>query len=333
MMEKINKLQKFTIIRLSALGDIVLTTGVMKYFYEKHGYTFNVITKSKFSDLFVKHPAVKEVIALEDEQIEGLNLIKTWQDLAKKYKDSVLVDLHDNLRTNILGYLWKARVLRYNKFDIQRRLFLFSKLKFFADNLNEFNVTQRYARAINNDFASRKALMPKLYLTDDEFITAADNLRNFSEKPIALHPYATYKSKSWAVENWQNLIEKLDKNSKPYIVIGHGDGFKIKPENDFRNKYSLRESAALLANSSVLITNDSGPMHLASSVGVPVVALFGPTVAEWGFYPSGKEDIVFEHKLKCRPCSLHGKIDCKNSFECLTKTNVETVYNALTKFM
>lgn len=76
---------------------------------------------------------------------------------------------------------------------------------------------------------------------------------------------------------------------------------------DFTNRTDLRQLIALLAQADALVTGDSGPMHLASGVSTPVVALFGPTCREWGFFPTGENDRVLQAPLACRPCSLHGQ--------------------------
>ena len=91
-------------------------------------------------------------------------------------------------------------------------------------------------------------------------------------------------------------------------------------------KTGLRETAALIKRCSVFVTNDSGPMHMATAVGTPVVAIFGPTVRGFGFSPLGKS-VVVESELKCRPCTLHGSDRCpKGHFECMKKITADSVF-------
>jgi heptosyltransferase-2 len=94
---------------------------------------------------------------------------------------------------------------------------------------------------------------------------------------------------------------------------------------------SLRASAALIARASVLVTNDSAPLHLATAVGTPVVALFGPTVPTFGFGPRGARDRVVEHAaLPCRPCSAHGPATCPlGHHRCMRELSVESVVAAV----
>lgn len=94
---------------------------------------------------------------------------------------------------------------------------------------------------------------------------------------------------------------------------------------------SLRASAALIARAAVLVTNDSAPLHLATAVGTPIVALFGPTVTAFGFGPRGARDRVVEHaSLVCRPCSAHGPMTCPlGHHRCMRELSVESVATAV----
>ncbi|MBR5733991.1 MAG: hypothetical protein IKX79_00425 [Desulfovibrionaceae bacterium] len=91
----------------------------------------------------------------------------------------------------------------------------------------------------------------------------------------------------------------------------------------------MRETAALISLAAALVTGDSGPMHLASAVGTPVAALFGPTARAWGFMPQGTRDIVLQKALPCRPCSLHGAKTCPRGQECMTGITPDEVMDAL----
>jgi heptosyltransferase II len=85
---------------------------------------------------------------------------------------------------------------------------------------------------------------------------------------------------------------------------------------------------------SVYVTNDSGPMHLAAALGVPIVAIFGPTVKELGFAPYTKKAQILEVDLPCRPCGKHGgKVCSKKHFKCMNDISVESVVNAVEEFL
>ena len=98
-------------------------------------------------------------------------------------------------------------------------------------------------------------------------------------------------------------------------------------------KLSLRESALLIRHCQLLLTNDSAPLHLAVGVKTPVVAIFGPTVRDFGFYPYGKDDIVVEiDELPCRPCGKHGGQQCpEGHFDCMRQITAAQVVKSIEK--
>ena len=97
-------------------------------------------------------------------------------------------------------------------------------------------------------------------------------------------------------------------------------------------KTSLTEAAAILARCSVVLTNDSGPMHVSVAVGTPTVALFGSTTKELGFFPYGIGHTVIEKELPCRPCGLHGRKKCpQGHFRCMKDITADEVYEAVAR--
>jgi heptosyltransferase-2 len=102
------------------------------------------------------------------------------------------------------------------------------------------------------------------------------------------------------------------------------------PVLDWVGKTSLKELIFLISRCSLFLTNDSGPLHLASALGVPTVALFGPTVKAFGFFPETDKTTILERlDLACRPCSVHGgKICPQKHFRCMLDISVERMVQA-----
>lgn len=324
----------WVMIRLGAMGDVALTTGVLDYWHREHGLRFTVITKSGLEPLFMGHPAVKKVVGLKKDDLQGSGLWRAWWRLAKEYKGDGLLDLHGTLRSRLLGLLWRGPVRRYSKLAAERRVFLATGARFFGERLLEWNVPQRYALALpelcGEKAPERVALRPKIFLQDAERQWAEEMLTEMGlngKHPVALHPYATHMNKVWGLEKWRALANRLDERGVPWIVLGQSLDRIMGGEEkrDLTGRTSLRETCALLACCRVLVTGDSGPMHLAAGVDTPVVALFGPTTAHWGFFPAGKDDRVLEQPLPCRPCSLHGSTPCRKGLVCLASIDVERV--------
>jgi ADP-heptose:LPS heptosyltransferase len=321
------------------MGDVVLTTGVLAYLAEHKGLRFSVVTRKAFAPLFASHPGVTELIGLEEEELKGREWRKTARRLAAGARGAGLLDLHKNTRTFLLSTMWKGPVRRYPKHAITRRALgatsWCAPLKeHFRAVLGDTNVPQRYVRALLPVPPGPEELIPRLYLSAEESQSAARLLaeRGITTPAVALHPYAKHPTKAWPWEHWQELAERLRMLKIPCFVIGrdeHPHLADIFQERDLSNLTGLRMTAALLQQAGALLTNDSGPMHLGTAVGTPVTALFGPTVKEWGFAPSGPGDIVLQSDQPCRPCSLHGKKPCPKDQACLRDISPESVLSAI----
>lgn len=323
------------IFRLSALGDVVLTTGVIQYWADKFGFTFTVITKSSNASVLENNPHIKNIIKLEKDDLGDLSWFEKAGEIATEYADCELIDLHGTLRSLILSKRWKGKVSRYKKFSIERRLFKLTRSAKFKELLEDKRVTQRYATALEETIPAASKLLPHIYLSEDEKELACSLIseHDLDNDFVALHPYATHPDKAWPREYWEELTALLDKKNIKWIIIGKDkDIFEAqKNECNFTNQLRLRETCALISRAKLLVTGDSGPMHLAAAVETPVITMFGPTSKAWGFYPAGPNDIVLESKMDCRPCSLHGKSNCKKDRECLRKIKPEDVLKNICK--
>ncbi|MUM76299.1 glycosyltransferase family 9 protein [Pseudodesulfovibrio sp. F-1] len=315
------------VFRLGHLGDVALTTGVLAHWHAVRGDTFVFVTRTANAPLFDNHPAVVRVVGLEDRHLRDA-WPATARELAREFARHELIDLHGTLRSRVLGWLWRGPVRRYPKQGITRRLFGLSRLDRLRIKLEATTVPQRYALARDSDAPEAAVITPRLFLTEAELAGADERLTGMNRhKPrIALHPYATHPAKQWPRGHWQELTRLLTAAGMGWFVVGR-DAAPLVRDNrrDYTNATSLRETCALMARADLLITADSGPMHLAGGVGTPAAALFGPTVRAWGFFPAGAHDRIIEADLDCRPCSLHGGKPCAKAQACLTTIRPEAV--------
>ena len=152
---------------------------------------------------------------------------------------------------------------------------------------------------------------------------------------IALAPGSIWGTKRWPY--YAELAAGLD---RPCVVIGGADDRSLADAIvaatpgrtvSAAGELALRASAALIQRAAVLVTNDSAPLHLATAVGTPIVALFGPTVPDFGFGPRRAGDATLGRDgLVCRPCSKHGPMTCPlGHHRCMGDLAVETVAAAL----
>jgi len=307
------------VVRLSALGDAILTTGVLEYWRKHAGLTFHVLTRPALAPVFDHHPAVRQVITVDEGDLHGLRWPRFCRELARTYGRIPLIDLHANLRTLILRTLWTGPVRAYAKRSLTRRLFLATRHSFFAGRLRRENVPQRYSLALERTAPDAAALRPRIFLSEDEQARAGETLARLGlTNPVAIHPYATHPAKSPDAEVWRKAVQELESRGREVLILGRNPAPLLPGSpRDLTNSTDLRATAAIIARCTCLITGDSGPMHLATGVGTPAIALFGPTTREWGFYPSGPRDIV--HQIPCpqAPCSLHGQHACTLDNACM----------------
>jgi len=311
----------YVLVRFSSLGDVVLTTGLIEYLGQTQNHQAIVITKQAFAPIFKANPFVKQVYCLENQ-----SLLKLVKKIIQEHGPIPLYDLHANLRAFILKLLWPEKTFTYAKLVLARRLFLWSKGKIKLPGLN-LNVPQRYARSFFKIPPSVEELKPRLYLLQQEKIWASQKLTSLNLAPqkfILIHPYASFSSKNWPKTFWQNYLKLLSKAQIPYLIIGKAKTPLDDQPFDLTNQTNLRQTIALIDQAGLVVSTDSGPLHLAWGLNKPLLGIFGPSVKEWGFFPQGKNVTILQAPIKCRPCSLHGQKNCHH-LTCLTQITPEQV--------
>lgn len=329
--------KQWLVVRMTHLGDVVLTTGVISHFAETRGWSFHYLTKQGNAQALNGHPDIKRLILPGDDSLDGAAWVSACRNLAKEYKGWGLLDLHGTLRSRVLSLLWKGPVRRYPKFTVARRFYKTFHAQWAQNKLEEYNVPQRYALAVDEHAPAPELVMPRIHLSDEERLKGQKliDIMDASGPVAVIHPYATNPGKLWPNGHWEELVSLMLDMGWNIAIIGrsetpfYGDE---APEGvtDYTNETNIRETCGLIAEANVLITNDSGPMHLGTAVGTRVIALFGPTTRAWGFYPSGPHDIALEADLSCRPCSLHGKGECSRDQQCMADITPKLVAQTLT---
>ncbi len=322
---------KVLVVRLSSLGDVVLATAAVEALAgDRPDAEIHVLTKPAFREVFRNHPAVARCLAWDPS--EGLGL------LARRVRGEDyhrVVDLHGNLRTRALRALtptvgWS----RYRKGSVRRRVAVWLRKPAVLDRTH---VVDRYVHALAPLGVRPVRRRPRVFPAEADRGRAEALLRasGWAGQPlIALAPGARWATKAWPETHWIDLVSRIRGEGRgfPVIVGGTGDRDLAErilaggPGANLAGETSIPETAAVLERCEVLVTNDSAPLHLATAVGTRVVALFGPTVRGFGFFPLGPEDRVVDLDLPCRPCSLHGDDRCPlGHHRCLRGLDVERV--------
>lgn len=338
-------IKKVLIIRFSSIGDIILTSPLLRILRKRlPNSQIDFLVRKEYSELVKFNPNVSNVI--EFDTAKGL---KGLYEAAKSIKENsydILLDLHNNLRSNYIKLFSKAKYLSINKRILKRFLLVKFKINLYS---NYISVADRYLETIDflkvdNDNMGLDLYYPETVLEELNEKLNYYNVRDYNYI-IGVAPTAKHYTKIWEKENYIQLLTTIANKYNPFIFL-----FGSNSEEDYiesiaksikRNvnkdcvanmagKLSLIETAALIDKCRVVISNDTGLMHMAAARKRKIVAIFGSTVKEFGFFPYGTESIIVENNnLKCRPCSHIGRDKCpKNHFKCMKDISVERVLEA-----
>jgi lipopolysaccharide heptosyltransferase II len=336
--------EKILIIRLSAIGDILLATPLLRALRQKHPRAkLDFVVKTNFAEVLRHHPEIDHLYELNPAG-GWTELRSLGQRLQHEHYDVVL-DIHKNFRSRYLAYAAKPRqVLRHRKHVWRRWLFVKAKINFMREIPP---IYQRYlaAAAPLGIMATRTPGSNRwleLFWSDNEEQEAehalAENNWQAHVPLIGLAPGAGYFTKRWPPEYFGELAASLMRSGKQVVLLGGQQDIGLarivakrmdSAPNlsaelrahliDLTGALSLLASAAVVKRCQLLVANDSGLMHVAEAVGTPLIALFGSTTRELGFFPQLAASRVVENRnLACRPCSHLGYRQCpRGHFRCM----------------
>ena len=313
---------KILVIRFSSLGDVLLATSVIKPLHE-NGITIDFLTFTPFDQLFEKDSRVKNVIKINKKDLKNISAIREFSKSLKGY--DLILDLHSNLRSMLIGYFSGITVVRYKKNSIKRRLYTKPFLRRFIKD--RFNVVDAYSETLSKIGIKSKKIRPEVVLEKEEI----ESMRRYlPDNFVVIGAGARYKNKSYPY--FQEVSSLFLKKGINVVLIGSDSDKKFDtkpfPEGviDLRGKLSLRESLSVISVAKVTVSNDSAVAHMARAVKTPLLMIYGATHPYFGFYPFEDEGDYILKGLPCQPCDLHGKKECRfKNAECLN-IDPEVVY-------
>jgi heptosyltransferase-2 len=331
---------KILVIRFSSLGDVILVSSLfqkIKEIYPKSRITF--LTDKRFVGLFVSDPHIDRIFSYDTPR-ETVNYFMSYLRKVRGERFDMILDCHGIPRSFLFLMLGRAITRKkIQKYSTQRRQMVKTHRR-----INIPHVVMRYLSIL--DGGDNERFFPRIYLVKDELndIKEIRGVKESGMKIIGIAPGASKKTKMWSLHKMRKLSKEILNNSDRYVIFfGNKKEVSVVREItdglsgrflDLSGKTSIRELALSLNHCDVLISTDSGSMHLAVAVGTPVVSIFGPTIPEFGFSPYDKRSVVVSKKLPCQPCSLHGSDVCVlRHHKCMELIEVSNVLNALEKVL
>lgn len=346
-------------IRFSSIGDIVLTFPVLAAYRERYPQReIHFVTKESFRPLVAAHPAVDFVWSLWHEEHPAEGVFKKLTHLARNLKRtgfSEIYDLHGSQRSRLLYFLLlfcgagcRPPRSRLKKPYWRRWLLVYFKINLFK-NFRPLPMVERYARVaglkLGADSAWNFPVDARARAAAGEALEGKQDRRT-APPVISLMVGSTWATKAWPREHYAGLMERLHREFPDihFCLLGGSADREVAADIlarlpaqmagrlfDLTGKLDLFTSAAVIDQSRVFLTNDTGLLHVACGLTTPTLALFGCTVEEWGFYPYQEHVTVLEKEdLSCRPCTTKGRAKCPlrdpaRQMACLREISPEVV--------
>lgn len=314
---------RILIVRFSSLGDVILTTPLLSAIALRHpdaAVTF--VTRDTYAPLLETNPHVARAIGWPRH-----GSVAALASLLRERDFEVGLDLQRSLRSWHLRRSVRTAWFIYPK----GRLARWSRIWLGQHPQRARTVVERYFAAARALDVQPDSHAPAVYPTLEDRKAAAALV---PEGFVALAPGASRPSKRWPPEHWRSLADRLLAQGRAVVALGSAKERPLLSGQGIIEAYGLplRTAAAVLERARVVVSNDSGPLHLAAAVGRPVVALFGPTAAG-DFLPPHSRVRVLGRALPCRPCSSFGSSHCPlGHHRCMIDISPEEVEAALEAF-
>ncbi|MCG8344688.1 MAG: glycosyltransferase family 9 protein [Chlorobiales bacterium] len=329
--EKNQEIRKILVIRLSSIGDIVLTTPVLRRL------------RAAYPDAVIDY-CVKPTFASLLNASPYLNTVYTTASPPQGHYGMV-IDLQNNLRSrSLVKAIPCDRVFRYQKQNWKKLLLVRAGLNLFD---SKDSVVDRYMASIAGGLVGGDGKGCEVWLSDEDRRFAASAITgNILRLGVCFG--ANHLTKRYPPRKFASIIETLLREHRLCVYLLGGSDDTLQAEEiletlspaaaagvvNLAGKTSLMQSAAVLEICDAVLTNDTGLMHIASAFGKQLFVLFGSSVAEFGFLPYNTPYVLFEvADLACRPCSHIGRDSCpKGHFRCITDIQEKLVAKKITDY-
>jgi heptosyltransferase II len=334
--------RKAVIIQTAFPGDVVLTLPVARILKRSFpGVTIGFVAIPAVAGLFEGNPSVDTVHIYDKKRNDSgmYGFLRKVKELKEAAYDCAIVP-HRSIRSALLARC--ASIPRRIGFDTSSGKFLMTDVVRYAGRAHEIGRNLALLEPLGISVPSEE---PEIPCPDHAAVAVEkfcrDNHLPERSRVVALAPGSVWATKRWPADRYAQLASMLVRDGFSVVMIGGEDDAPFcrniagAVENGTAavaaGQFSLVQSAELLRRCGLLVSNDSAPVHLAAAARTPVVAIFGPTLPEFGIAPRGEHDrVVQTGGLDCRPCSIHGGQKCPTgTFACMLRITPQQVYDEI----
>lgn len=304
---------KILILRFSSIGDIVLTTPVIRALKTQLNAEIHFCTKKRYSILLDSNPYIDRKFFLDG------NLSDLIKEL-RVFNYDFIVDLHNNLRSRYILFRLNRHSRSFDKINFKKWLSVNFKISCLPDK----HIVDRYFETVSNLGVVNDGKGLDYFIPEKEEINIVNLPEGFQQGYCCFVIGGGYETKKLPV---YKIIEFCTKINLSVVLLGGNEDIILgeevvnKQKNIFNacGKYNLNQCASLLKQSEFVISHDTGLMHIAASFKKKIYSIWGNTIPEFGMYPYMTENILIENKkMSCRPCSKLGYNKCPvGHFRCM----------------
>jgi len=304
------------VIRLSSMGDVVLTTPALSFLRDAYpSASITLMVGEPYAGLFQHDPRIDRLLSI------GKDAVPAGIEALRDERWDRIVDLQNNARSRRIVRMLPRRgaVSLFDKLHFMRAVLLHLRINLYD---RAHDVVWRYARAAGWDPA-RHGPLPRLRMQVERCDAALLESAGLSDGPplLALAPFSAWKNKEWPADRYAAVGRHFTGRGWRVVIFGGPEdlaaGASLAQEigsaaASVAGKLPLEQTASLLVQSKLALGNDTGLSHLARACGVRAGMIFGATSWQWGFYPAGDPPFrIFEASCACRPCHAHGGNRCR----------------------
>ena len=323
---------KILVIRFSSIGDIVLTSPVVRCLKQQleGEVEIHFLTKKQYKSIVEYNPDVTKVHTIEKSTNEII-------DALKKEQFDYIIDLHKNLRSKRVIKALKRLSFTFDKLNYKKWLLT----RFKVNKLPGVHIVDRYFKAVETLGVKNDGAGLAYFIPEKDKVNLQELPESHQNGYIAFAIGAQHATKRLPVNKIISICKKID---QPVVLLGGEEdagaaAIIVKMAGDLVYNacgiYSINQSASLVKQSKVLITHDTGLMHIGVALDVRIISVWGNTVPAFGMYPyypaHPEKYLIVENKdLDCRPCSKLGYDKCpKKHFKCMNGIDEQTIVNAV----